>query len=86
MLEFNLNPRLFAFAETSWTNTINRDFKGLVERIENQDDFYKYYNLTHATKKIYLARGEKYRKEISNRYRGNEKDVELSLLKTSDIK
>ena len=86
MLEFNLNPRLFAFAETSWTNTINRDFKGLVERIENQDDFYKYYNLTHATKKIYLARGEKYRKEISNRYRGKEKDVELSLLKTSDIK
>ena len=81
MLEFNLNPRLFAFAEASWTYTIHHDFTNFVERIEHMNSFYKYYHLTHASKKIYLAYGNSYRKNISNSYRGTQKEIELDLSK-----
>lgn len=77
MLEYNLFPRFFAFAEASWTSTINHDFTDFINRIENQHDFYKYYDLTFASKKMYIARGESYRQNMSKRYRGVEKEVEL---------
>ncbi len=81
MLEFNLNPRLFAFSEASWTNTIHHDFSDFVERIEHMKKYYEYYSLTHAPKKVYLARGNEYRKNISSLYRGTQKEIELQLSK-----
>ena len=81
MLEFNTNPRLFAFSEAAWTNTVNHDFSNFIERIENQQSFYKYYNLTYAPKNIYLARGAKYRSNISKLYRGTQKEIELQMSK-----
>ena len=79
MLEFNLNPRLFAFAEAAWTNTINHDFTNFIERIENNKEFYEHYNIFPAPKKIYIAHGNKYRQELSKTFRGTEKEIELKM-------
>ena len=78
-MDFITNPRLFAFAEATWTNTINHDFTSFVERVENSDDFYNYYKLVRSPKKIYLARSEKYRKELSKTYREKDKEIELKM-------
>jgi hexosaminidase len=79
MLEFNTTPRLFAFSEACWTNATNKDFTSLIERMEKAKDFYEFYNLTKASKKIYLAHGNEYRANISKTYRGTEKEVELKM-------
>ena len=79
MLEINLNPRLFAFAEAAWTNTINHDITYFNERIENNKEFYEHYNIFPAPKKIYIAHGNKYRQELSKTFRGTEKEVELKM-------
>ena len=78
-MDFILNPRLFAFSEAAWTNTVNHDFTSFVERAENSNDFYKFYKLTRAPKHIYLARGEKYRNKVSKIYRGSDKEIELKM-------
>ena len=78
-MNFILNPRLFAFSEASWTNTINHDFTSFVERVESSNDFFKYYNIKRAPKHIYLARGEKYRQKVSKLYRANEKEIEMKM-------
>ena len=79
MLEFNTTPRLFAFSEACWTNATNKDFTSLIERMEKAKDFYEFYNLTKASKKIYLAHGNEYRANISKTYRGTEKEIELKM-------
>ena len=79
MLEFNTTPRLFAFSEACWTNATNKDFTSLIERMEKAKDFYEFYNLTKASKKIYLAHGNEYRANISKIYRGTEKEIELKM-------
>lgn len=78
-MDFITNPRLFAFSEASWTNTINHDFTSFVERVEKNDDFFKYYNIKRAPQHIYLARGEKYRQKVSKLYRDNEKEIEMKM-------
>ena len=79
ILEFQIMPRLMAFSEASWTNTINHDFTNFVEIVENMEEFYNYYNLVRAPKKIYLAKGNEYRNKISKLYRGTEKEIEYNL-------
>lgn len=79
MLEFNIMPRLLAFSEASWTNTKNHDFTNFVLRVESFEDFYSYYDLVRAPKKIYLANGQKYKENISKLYRGVEKEIEFNL-------
>ena len=79
MLEFNLTPRLQAFSEASWTNTVNHDFTNFIDRIENNNDFYKHYDLPKAPKKIYLAHGNTYRSNLSKTYRGTQKEIEFEM-------
>ena len=81
ILEFNIMPRLFAFAEATWTNSINKNKDLLIEKIEKSNHFYKYYNLVVAPKNIYLAKGKNYRKEVSAKYRKDNKIIELQLAK-----
>ena len=47
--------------------------------MEKAKDFYEFYNLTKASKKIYLAHGNEYRTNISKTYRGTEKEIELKM-------
>ena len=78
ILEFNIFPRLLAFAEVSWTSNLNLDFDNFVNKIEKMNDFYNYYNLVKAPASIYLVKA-KDGKEISTLYRGNDKLIELEL-------
>lgn len=78
ILEFNIFPRLLAFAEVSWTSNLNLDFDNFVNKIENINDFYNYYHLVKAPASIYLVKA-KDGKEISTLYRGNDKLIELEL-------